>query len=106
MNNRIQVEIRRLWHMVQAEKPVKEMIDDLNIPNRQALKEALLQIMRQKGEYVPVPGLIEPSDIDQRYSKLGIHIDPAVMESTAVKEDPSAYEVSIDQDIITFTPRK
>jgi hypothetical protein len=106
MKNRIRVEVQRLWQMVQEQRPVKAMIDEFNIPNRQALKEALLQIMRQKGEHVLVPGLIEQTDIDQRYSKEGIHIDPAVMESTAVKEDPSAYDVSIDQGVVTFTPKE
>ncbi len=32
--------------------------------------------------------------------------EPGKMESTVLKEDPSAYDVCIDQDVITFIPKK
>ena len=85
-HQKVQIDTQRLWELAQEGKSVDEMMQALNIRSRDALKNALQEAMREKGETVVVPGLIDQPAIYARYTRDGIRIDPAMLEGTGFRE--------------------
>lgn len=98
-HKRVQIDTQRLWEMAQEGKSVDEMMQALDIRSREALKNALQEAMRERGETVVVPGLIDKPAIYARYTRDGIRIDPAMLQDTGFREGDE-FDVVMDEGVI------
>lgn len=96
---KVQIDTQRLWEMAQEGKSVDEMMQTLDIRSRDALKNALEEAMREKGETVVVPGLIDTPSMYARYSRDGIRIDPAMLQGTGFREGDE-FDVVMEEGAI------
>jgi len=103
-HKRVQIDTQRLWELAQEGKSAEEIMQTLDIQSREALKQALQEAMREKGENIEVPGLIGAPSIYARYTRDGIRIDPAMLEGTGFREGDE-FDVKMEEGVITLRPK-
>ena len=96
-----QIEKKRLWELTRQGKSAEEMIKTLDITAMGALKQALQEVFREKGETVPVPGLIGQASVRVQYTEEGIRIDPAMLDGTVYRPGDT-FDLTISGDKITL----
>ena len=100
-----QIEKKRLWELTRQGKSAEEMIKTLDITAMGALKQALQEVFREKGETVPVPGLIGQASVRAQYTEEGIRIDPAMLEGSGFRSGDE-FDLKVEDDRITLDRRK
>lgn len=85
MERQKQINMEHLYRLAQAGKPAEEIMRELDITDMAAMKNALTQLMREKGEEFQVPGLIGSASINPRYTDNGIRISPEMLDGTGFK---------------------
>jgi hypothetical protein len=96
-----QIEMERLWEMVKAGHSADEIMETLDIREMATLKQALAKAMRQKGETVEVPGLVEVIRFRPRYTEGGIRIEPSMLEGTEFRSG-DLFDMRVEGDRIVL----
>jgi hypothetical protein len=105
MAERTDIDIKRLWESAQQGLSAQELMEKMNIKDMATLKQALGEAMREKGESVAVPGLIDDAALRMTYSQEGIRIPPAMLEGTGFKEG-DIFNIKVEGDRITLQKTK
>jgi hypothetical protein len=97
--------MQRLWELVKQGKRADEIINTLDISDMEALKQALQQLMQEKGETVAVAGLMGEPALRAQYTDRGIRIDPQMLDGSVFRPG-DAFDVKVSQDQITLVKSK
>jgi hypothetical protein len=76
-------------------------METLDIRETATLKQALAKAMRQKGETVEVPGLVEVIRFRPRYTEGGIRIEPSMMEGSEFRSG-DLFDLRVEGDRIVL----
>jgi hypothetical protein len=76
MERQIAVNMKRLWELAKEGKSAQEIMQELDITDMAALKNALQGLMQEKGETINVPGLIGEPSMEEEYTDRGHRIPP------------------------------
>jgi hypothetical protein len=96
-----QIDLKRLWELAKAGKSAREIMADLDIRDMAALKQALQEVMRERGETVAVPGLIGDAGLRARYTDRGIRIEPEMLEGSAFRSGDE-FDLQVEDDRIVL----
>ena len=80
MEHQIDINMRKLWDLAKQGKSAREIMEELDISDMAALKNALQGLMQEKGETINVPGLIGEPSINAEYTESGDRIPPDMKE--------------------------
>jgi len=72
------VDMKRLWELAEEGKDAQEIMKELNISDMATLKNALQNLVDQKGKSVNVPGLIGKGSVNQSYTDSGVRVPPGM----------------------------
>jgi hypothetical protein len=64
MAERVLIETERLWTLAKEGKSAEEIMAELGVSDRSAVKQKLTEMMRERGERVVVPGLIGEAELE------------------------------------------
>lgn len=78
MEQQKQIDEKRLWELAQQGKDADEIMAELDITDRAYLKNALENIMKEKGETVNVPGLVGKGALHNEYTDSGKRVPPGM----------------------------
>lgn len=95
------IEMERLWKMAKAGLSADEIMEALDIREMGTLKQALAKAMRQKGETVEVPGLVEVIRFKPRYTEGGIRIEPSMLEGSEFRSG-DLFDLRVEGDRIVL----
>ncbi len=101
MERQLEVNMKRLWELAQEGKSASEIMAELDIRDMATLKNALQELMQEKGETVNVPGLIGDPALNPRYTSEGVRIPPAMLDGTGFKEGDQ-FEVKVENGRIVL----
>ena len=101
MAQNTQIDMKRLWEMAKSGKPASEIMEELDVRDMGALKQALQSIMQEKGETVAVAGLAGDPGLRALYTDKGIRIDPEMLEESVFRPG-DAFDVKVSGDKITL----
>lgn len=99
------IDAKRLWEMARAGRSADEIMNALDVSDMGALKQALQDLMREKGETVAVPGLVGEPALRARYTDRGIRIDSEMLKGTSFRPG-DAFDVRVSGDNITLVRKK
>jgi hypothetical protein len=100
-----QIEKKRLWELARQGKSIEEMMKILDIREMQRLKQEFEELFREKGESIPVPGLIGEPSVRAKYSDEGIRIDPSMLEGTGFRAGDE-FDLKVTNNRITLDRRE
>ena len=101
--DKIQTNLKRIWTMAKEGKSVEQIRKDLDLKDAGLLKNALIELMAEKGENLSIDGL-DRASIHPTYEASGIRIDPAMLEGSGFKPG-DRFEVKVTEDGITLKKR-
>ena len=96
-----QIDMKKLWELAKSGTPADEIMNELNIRDMGALKQAMQSLMQEKGETVAVAGLVGDPGLRARYTDKGIRIDPEMLEESVLRPG-DAFDVKVEGDKITL----
>ena len=76
-------------------------MEELDVSDMGALKQALQSLMQEKGETVVVAGLIGDPGLRAHCTDKGIRIDPEMLEESSFRPG-DAFDVEVSGDKITL----
>lgn len=95
------VEMERLWELAHQGRTAEELMQEMDLKDRASLKNALEELMRQKGETDVLRGLVGRPSVNPKFTKDGIRIPPALLEGTGFREGDE-FHLRIEGDRITL----
>ncbi len=101
--DKIQANMKRIWELAREGKSVQEIRNVLDLKDEKMVKNALVQLMAEKGENLTIDGL-DRASINPTYTGGGIRIDPAMLEGTGFREGDE-FDVTVTDDGITLKKR-
>ncbi|HKJ64094.1 MAG TPA: hypothetical protein VJ969_01735 [Desulfopila sp.] len=78
MEQQLNINEKRLWELAQQGKNAEAIMKELNITEMATLKNALHNLMKDKGETVNVPGLIGEGALHGEYTDNGKRVPPGM----------------------------
>ena len=78
MEQHLNINEKRLWELAQQGKDANEIMKELDIADMATLKNALQNLMKEKGETVNVPGLIGEGALKSEYTDKGKRVPPGM----------------------------
>ena len=100
-----QIDVKRLWEMVKKGMSANEIMKHLGISDKGKVKNALQEVMREKGEMFYVEGLIEDAALHANYTKDGIRISPEMLQESAFRPG-DWFDLKVEGDKITLQKAK
>ena len=76
MKRQLDLDTNRLWRLAQQGKSAQEIMAELDISEMATLKNALENLMKEKGETINVRGLVGKTSVENRYTDKGNRIPP------------------------------
>lgn len=101
MKQLVKIDMQHLYRLAQSGKSAEEIMKELDIRNRADLKNAVINLMHEKGEDIQIPGLIEEGSINPRYTDEGIRINPDMLPGAEFKTGDS-FSLKVEGDSITL----
>ncbi|MGB3222462.1 MAG: hypothetical protein WBB23_06645 [Desulforhopalus sp.] len=74
------IDLKRLWELAQQGKNAQEIMKELDISEMAALKNAVQNLVDEKGEHVNIPGLIGKGSVEGSYTDTGARIPPGMQK--------------------------
>ncbi len=59
------IDLKRLWELAQQGKNAQEIMKELDISEMSALKNAMKNLVDEKGEHINIPGLVEKGSVGE-----------------------------------------
>lgn len=101
MKQRLKIDMQHLYKLAKSGKSAEEMMRELDIEDMADLKNALINLMHEKGEYIQIPGLHDKASVNPRYTEEGIRINPE-MVSWAEFKTGDEFSLTVEGDRITL----
>lgn len=100
-----QVDVKRLWEMAKRGMSADELMKQFDISDKEKLKNAMWEVMREKGEAFYIEGLIDDPSLFAQYTPDGIRISPAMLEESVFREG-DRFDFKVEGDKITLQKSK
>jgi len=100
-NKQLKVNMERLYRLAMTGKTAEEIMKELDIKNRADLKNAVINLIHEKGEDIQIPGLIDEGSIEPRYTEEGIRINPEMLPGAEFKTGDE-FSLTVEGDSITL----
>lgn len=97
-----EIDNAELWKAVKDGKTATELMEEFGIATKQTLKNALMELMMEKGEVVKVNGLMGREIPNPKMTATGIRLSPALLSDSDFSEGDE-FKVKISSDSITLT---
>lgn len=85
MEQQLNINLKRLWELAKQGKSAEEIMTELGISDMAVLQSNLQNLMRQKGETINIPGLIDTGADDPRYTAGGERVPPEMSKDRPEK---------------------
>ena len=92
----------KLWQFAKDGKTATELMEECGIATKQTLKNALMELMMEKGEVIKVNGLMGREIPNPKMTATGIRLSPALLSDSDFSEGDE-FKVKISSDSITLT---
>ncbi len=101
--DKLQANLNRVWTLAKEGKSVEEIRETLELKEVGVVKNALVQLMAEKGENLSIDGL-DRASIHPTYTATGIRLDPAMLEGSGFKPG-DAFDMKVTKDGIKLKRR-
>lgn len=101
MQKQIQVNLEHLYKLAKSGKSAREIMAELDMRDMAGLKNAITELIRQRGEHITVPGLSDSSSATLRYTDDGIRISPDMIPGCEFKAGET-LRLTVHGDKITL----
>ena len=90
----------KLYELVKEGKSAQQIMDELNIKLKQALKSALFDLSVEKNEVLVIPGMTGRAAGNRKINKIGLQIPASQLKGYF--EVGTEFEISIEKDKIVL----
>lgn len=104
VNKQLKANMEQLYRLAKSGKSAEEIMNELDITDRADLKNAVINLMHEKGEDLQIPGLQDQASINPRYTEEGIRINPEMLSGCEFKSGDE-FELKVEGDKITLHRR-
>ena len=99
------VDMKRLWELVHEGKSIKEIMQEMNIKDIDAVNNALEEVMQEKGMLKGDSGLVGRASIHPRYTNEGIRISPDMLEGNEFMPGDQ-FRLTVEKNRIILEKKK
>lgn len=101
-NKQLKVNMERLYRLAQSGRSAKEIMQELDLADMADLKNAVINLMHEKGEDIQIPGLMDEAALNPSYTEDGIRINPEMLSGCSFKKG-ERFDLKVEGDKITLT---
>jgi hypothetical protein len=101
INEQEKIDMQHLYKLARAGKPAQEIMKELDLSDMATLKNALINLMQEKGEDLQIPGLIGDAALNPRYTDDDIRINKDMLPGAQFNTGDE-FSLTVTGDTITL----